>query len=80
MIAEPYAWYYLPGAPKQHVVRWAELQNFPCQTAICGRQVLTALPPAVRWQNDQEGLEARMKCRSCLAQLDRILKDRSLAT
>lgn len=79
-MTEPYAWYYLPGAPKQHVVRQIEFRNFPCQTAICGRQVLAALPAAVRWQNDAAGLEARMKCRSCLAQIDRSLKDRSLTT
>lgn len=79
-MTEPYAWYYIPGSPKQHVVRQAEFRNTPCQTAICGRQVLAGLPAAVRWQSDAQGLELRMKCRSCLAQLDRILKDRSLKT
>lgn len=79
-MTEPYAWYYLPGTLKQHVVRQIEFKNFPCQTAICGRQVLAALPAAVRWQRDAQGLESREKCRSCLAQLNRILKDRSLKT
>jgi hypothetical protein len=67
----PYAWFYLNSGKKQHVVRLADMDLRPMQSAICGCQVLAVLPPQAKWHSDQEGLDARGKCKQCTAILER---------
>lgn len=64
-------WYYLNTGKRQHVVGDDELQAYPNQTAICGRQVLAFLPAVARWQNDAAGLAERDKCKQCVEILER---------
>lgn len=66
-----WAWQYLRTGNRQHAVKTSELTNYPMQTAICGCQVLGALPAVAKWHHDQEGLATREKCKQCTSILER---------
>lgn len=66
-----WGWYYLNAGHRQHAVEAAELTNFPMQSALCGCQILGALPAVAKWHNDPKGLVAREKCKQCIKILER---------
>lgn len=65
------AWFYLNTGKKKHFVRLTDLVAGPMQAAICGCQVLAALPAQARWQADPAVLAAREPCKQCVALLER---------
>jgi hypothetical protein len=67
----PHAWYYLNTGKKKHILRTADMSATPMQSAICGCQILAALPAIARWQADPEGLIQREQCKQCAAILER---------
>jgi hypothetical protein len=67
----PYGWYYLNTGKKKHVLRVADMAITPMQSAICGCQILAALPAVARWHGDPEGLAQREQCKQCVAILER---------
>lgn len=63
-------WYYLNTGKKQHLVRDVDMAGFPMQSAVCGCQILAALPAEARWHSDADGLAERDKCKQCVAVLE----------
>lgn len=64
-------WHYLPSGKRNHVVDDDQFRGHQFQKAICGVQVMAALPPMARWQSDPEGLDRREQCQICLGVLER---------
>lgn len=67
----PEAWYYLNTGKKKHLIRLEDFTNDVMQSAICGCQVLAALPAVARWHADAEGLASREPCKQCITTLER---------
>jgi hypothetical protein len=64
-------WYYLPTGIVKHLLTDASLAGTPMQMAICGCQIMAALPAAARWHNDPTVLAQRRPCKQCLIVLER---------
>lgn len=71
IMINPDAWYYLNTGKKKHLIRLEDLAGDIMQSAICGCQILAALPAKARWQADPEGLAVREPCKQCTAILER---------
>lgn len=69
----PRAWFYLRTGKKKHLIILADknLPGEPMESAVCGCQVLAALPPRAKWHSDPEGLAEREPCKQCTAILER---------
>lgn len=71
MTIAPHAWYYLNSGKKKHAIRLVDLTKTPMQSAICGCQVLAALPAVAKWHSDPEVLAEREACKQCTTILER---------
>lgn len=53
------------------MVRDADLLKTPMEIAICGTQIMSALPAVAKWHDDEAGLIERLPCKQCLTVLER---------
>jgi hypothetical protein len=64
-------WRYLNTGKKKHMVRDADLVETLMEAAICGTQVMAALPPYAKWHSDETGLAGREPCKQCATLLEK---------
>lgn len=64
-------WHYLNTGKKKHLAKAADLARTPMEVAICGTQVMSALPSVAKWHDDEAGLAEREPCKQCITLLEK---------
>jgi hypothetical protein len=62
---------YVVEGKATHFVSLTEIARLRAPKALCGKAPLAYLPDSQQWQSDQEGVDKRVFCRSCVNALAR---------